>query len=374
MRLKIRRAFFLRPEIILLLIFNTYCSAPTEKGVNNEEVAKKKKERVHNTTIKSPKTDDIFTVSDVIEFKLTLKDKSLIPDSILLFNGNDKIATLEKSTFEYSWNSSSSRVGRLPIRSVSYYGDSISESNSVFVTLLSDIAPKNINYEVIAKYPHDSEAFTQGLVYNDGFFYEGTGQYKESTLRKVDIKTGKVINILDIGDEYFGEGIAIYKDKIFQLTWKSQVGFIYDKETFTLIQKIYYDPKEGWGLTYNGDKFIFSDGSAKLYFIEPEYFTESSQIEVYDNKGMVSYLNELEYIDGYVYANIWGDKKIAIIDPTNGKIVAYLDMARIISDEIMNRGDKVLNGIAYNPENNHLYITGKNWPTMFEIKLTDPIR
>lgn len=372
MKLKVNRALFLRPEIILFLILSTYCSNPSDKtdAVETEEPGKPK---IHNTKFKSPKTDAVYKVSDVIDFKLELKDKELTPDSILLFSGPEKIATLGNAQYEFSWNSESSKVGRSLIKSISYYGDSVSESNTVSITLLSDITPKRLNYEVVAQYPHDEDAFTQGLVYYDGIFYEGTGQYKKSSLRKVDVESGKVINILDIGDEYFGEGIAIFDNKIFQLTWKSQVGFIYDKESFTLLQKVYYDTKEGWGLTFNGEQFILSDGTAKLYMIEPEYFTELSQVEVYDNNGMVTNLNELEYIDGFVYANIWGDEKIAVIDPLKGKVKAYIDMSGIIPNEVKNRGDRVLNGIAYNNENKHLYVTGKYWPSLFEIKLVDQV-
>ena len=140
-----------------------------------------------------------------------------------------------------------------------------------------------------------------------------------------------------------------------------------------MLQKIYYDTKEGWGLAFDGEQFILSDGTAKLYMIEPEYFTETAQVEVYDNKGMVTNLNELEYIDGLVYANIWGDEKIVVIDPLTGKVRAYLNMSQVIPNEVKNRGDRVLNGIAYNPENKHLFITGKYWPLLFEIKLLEEV-
>jgi len=228
-----------------------------------------------------------------------------------------------------------------------------------------------LNYRILKTRPHDENAYTQGLIYQDGYLYEGTGQWAESSLRKTEIETGEPVRILNLPDDVFGEGITILNDKIFQLTYKSQVGFVYEMESFRRIQKVYYENKEGWGLTTDGENLIMSDGTHRIYYMDPEYFTEVRQIEVYDDKGPVSRLNELEFIEGRIFANIYGEEEIVIIDPENGRVTGRLNMKGILPEEERSQKLDVFNGIAWNAEERILYVTGKYWPKLFEISLPE---
>ncbi|MCX8172544.1 MAG: glutaminyl-peptide cyclotransferase [Archaeoglobaceae archaeon] len=221
------------------------------------------------------------------------------------------------------------------------------------------------SYRVIKKYPHDAEAFTQGLVYENGYLYESTGLYGKSTLRKVELETGKVIKLQKLPANYFGEGIAIVGDKIFQLTWRERKALVYDKNTFELLKEFSY-ATEGWGLTFDGRWLIMSDGSQYLYFIDPETFNVIKKIEVLD-KEPVKRLNELEYVEGLIYANVWMDNRIAIIDPENGKVLAWIDLSGIYTEK--REPEDVLNGIAYDSEKKRLFVTGKRWLWIFEIEV-----
>lgn len=222
-------------------------------------------------------------------------------------------------------------------------------------------------YEVVDTYPHDTDAFTQGLAFDNGTLYESTGIKGRSTVRKVDLKTGKVLKSHKLQDKYFGEGIAIVGSRIIQLTWRSRKGFVYSKNTFEVINSFSYTT-EGWGITYDGRNLIMSDGSATLYFLNPESFHEVGRLEVYDDKGAVSKLNELEYVNGEIMANVWGTDRIARIDPVTGRVTAWIELEGLLSAGDKKNGD-VLNGIAYDSGGDRLFVTGKLWPRIFEIRL-----
>jgi len=226
--------------------------------------------------------------------------------------------------------------------------------------------PMHYTYSVVNVYPHDKNAFTQGLVFVNGVLYESTGLYGNSTLRCVELETGHILQLYALPNEYFGEGITIFDDKIIQLTWQSKKGFLYDKHSFDLLQEFSY-PTEGWGITYDGSRLIMSDGTATLYFLNPETFENVGQVEVQDN-GPVTELNELEYVQGEVYANIWKEEKIAVIDPQTGQVKGWIDMSGIMDPENQDT-DNVLNGIAYDVKEDRLFVTGKRWSQLFEIKL-----
>lgn len=224
-------------------------------------------------------------------------------------------------------------------------------------------------YQVVAEYPHDSGAFTQGLVYTNGVLYEGTGLYGRSSLRKVDLQSGEVLRSVPLADEYFGEGITLFGEKIYQLTWQEQQGFIYREEDFAQFATFEY-ATEGWGLTHDGEQLIMSDGSATLFFRDPETLEETRRVLVTSDLGPVTNLNELEYVNGEVYANIWQTDWIARIDPESGLVVGWIDLRGLLGPE--HRQDQpvdVLNGIAYDAENDRLFVTGKLWPRLFEIEL-----
>ena len=222
-------------------------------------------------------------------------------------------------------------------------------------------------YTLVDMYPHDTNAFTEGLVYSDGFLYESTGLYGSSSLRRVDLTTGNVLQEVALPNQYFGEGITIVNNTIIQLTWQSHIGFVYDKTTFALLGNFTY-PTEGWGLTYDGKQLIMSDGSDNLYFLEPTTFQRRGQIQVRDGNTPVVNINELEYINSDIYANIWETHTIVVINPETGQVKALIDLTGLPSATTLNP-EAVLNGIAYDTKNDRLYVTGKDWPNLYQIKL-----
>ncbi|MHC4324631.1 MAG: glutaminyl-peptide cyclotransferase [Planctomycetota bacterium] len=222
--------------------------------------------------------------------------------------------------------------------------------------------------EVVNTFDHDTKAFTQGLVFENGFLYEGTGLYGKSELRKVELETGKVLQQHKLPDEFFGEGITICGDRIIQLTLKSKTGFVYDKETFELLGRFDY-PTEGWGLTYDGTHLIMSDGTSMLYFLDTETFTRSHKIMVLDEDSQVWGLNELEYIDGQIYANVWPTERIVRIEPKTGRVTGWIDTEGVLAPDDHNEPVDVFNGIAYDPAGRRLFVTGKFYPKIYEIKL-----
>ncbi len=223
-------------------------------------------------------------------------------------------------------------------------------------------------YQIVNQYPHDPTAFTQGLVWYDGAFYEGTGLRGESTLRRVNPETGEVQQSIPLPENYFGEGIVLWDDKIIQITWQEQTAFVYDRETFEQVGEFTYDT-EGWGITHDGRSLIMSDGSNTLYFRDPETFAETGQVQVLDGSTPISQLNELEYINGEVWANVWQTDRIARIDPTTGQVTGWVDLSGLRPLETQSDSNAVLNGIAYDAANGRLFITGKRWPILYEIEI-----
>jgi glutamine cyclotransferase len=223
-------------------------------------------------------------------------------------------------------------------------------------------------YKIVNSYPHDAKAFTQGLVYEDGFMYEGTGLYGRSSLRKVELETGRILQNHHLPNQYFGEGLTIHGDKITQLTWRSNVGFVYDKEKFSLLKKFNYTT-EGWGITDDGKYLIMSDGSDTLYLLDPITHKEINRIKVTYGGRPVTRLNELEYVNGEIFANIWLTDIIARISPESGKVTGWIDLRGLSDDFGSRRGDQVLNGIAYDKKGDRLFVTGKLWPKIYEITL-----
>ncbi|HYE73944.1 MAG TPA: glutaminyl-peptide cyclotransferase [Blastocatellia bacterium] len=233
----------------------------------------------------------------------------------------------------------------------------------------SDNAPPALyGYEIVNVYPHDPHAYTQGLLYDNGFLYESTGQHGESSLRKVELQTGKVIQRRDIDQIYFAEGLALLQGKLFQLTWQDNKGFIYDLETFAPQGEFTYSG-EGWGLTHDGSSLIMSDGSNELRFLDPSTFRVERTIRVYEKENRLSELNELEYVKGEIFANIWQQDRVARIDPESGKLLGMIEMKGLLPDQDRLPNTDVLNGIAYDPSQDRLFVTGKYWPKLFEIKL-----
>src|ERR1051325_10050766 len=227
--------------------------------------------------------------------------------------------------------------------------------------------PKYV-YQIVNIYPHDSNAFTQGLILMDGKLLESTGQEGSSSLRRVELESGKVLKKVDVPLPYFAEGIAVLNGKVYQLTWQHHVGFIYDAQTFERTGQFNYTD-EGWGLTTDGQSLILSDGSSRIRFINPADFKVTRTINVVDRSTPVDQLNELEYVNGEIYANVWHDNRIATIDPQSGHVTSWIDLNGLMPEGELQDQEAVLNGIAYDQANNKLYVTGKLWPRLFEIRV-----
>jgi len=223
-------------------------------------------------------------------------------------------------------------------------------------------------YQIVNIWPHDSNAFTQGLILSDGKLLESTGQEGFSSLRRVDLETGKVLKKVDVPVPYFAEGIALLNGKIYQLTWQHHVGFIYDAQSFERVGQFNYT-EEGWGLATDGTSLILSDGSNRLRFLDPSDFHVTRTIAVRDGQTPIKELNELEFVQGEIYANVWHDNRIATIDPQSGRVTAWIDLNGLMPEGELPDPEAVLNGIAYDQANNRLYVTGKLWPKLFEIKV-----
>lgn len=231
------------------------------------------------------------------------------------------------------------------------------------------ISGRPYTYQIVHTSPHDPKAFTQGLIYVDGHLYESTGLNGRSTLRMVDLTTGQVLQKHDLPSEYFGEGLTDWGGTLIQLTWKAHTAFVYDRFSFRVLKTFHYDG-EGWGLTHDSAQLIMSDGTSYLRFLDPNSFKVERRIQVRDDSGHpVDDLNELEFIHGEIYANVWHSDVILRISPQTGKVLGVIDLSGIINKRELPGGDAVLNGIAYDAANNRLFATGKLWPSLFEIRI-----
>lgn len=228
--------------------------------------------------------------------------------------------------------------------------------------------PITYTYRIVNAYPHDPAAFTQGLVFLDGALYEGTGRWGESTLRETVLETGQVARSKPLEAQYFGEGIAILNDRVYQLTWQEQTGFVYDRATFELLQTFTY-PTEGWGITHDGQRLIVSDGTSTIYFWDPATLQETGRITVRDHRGPLNRLNELEFVNGEIWANVWLTDLIARISPETGDVLGYIDLTGLLDTEGLAQPADVLNGIAHDPATGRIFVTGKLWPSIFEIEV-----
>ncbi|MBO6632872.1 MAG: glutaminyl-peptide cyclotransferase, partial [Psychroserpens sp.] len=248
--------------------------------------------------------------------------------------------------------------------------DETSEELSTKVTVLNNMTPKVYSYKIVNTYPHDINSYTQGLEFHNGELYESTGQYGTSKLRKVDYKTGEVLQNIDLAQQYFGEGLTIFDNKILQLTWRENIGFIYDVNSFERISSFTYSKSpEGWGICNDGTNIYKSDGTENIWLLNPETLEEMSKIQVYTNKGKIIGLNELEYINGRIYSNRYQKNGVAIINPENGGIEGVIDFTPL--RKLVTQHDQldVLNGIAYNPETGTIFVTGKLWDKLFEVEV-----
>lgn len=318
--------------------------------------------------IDSPAENHRYKSGDSISVKLSLLGES-IPDSIRIYYDGNTVKTLYTAPWQFSVNTESSRLGRVALKVIAYAGEKRPHTLTRFILMFSDIVPTQNSYRVVNVYPHDNQAYTQGLLVHNGFFYESTGKEGRSTFRKVNIKTGEVLMQHKLENKFFGEGLTYLNGKFYQLTWQHNTGFVYDADSFTQIHTIHYDT-QGWGLTTDGEKLYMSDGTNRIYILEPEYFTVVESFDVFDNEKAVYQLNELEFIDGMLWANIYTTDLIAKIDPLNGKVLAYYKLSGLIDPYDKNLdSEEVLNGIAWDEEHHRMFVTGKHWSKIFEVEM-----
>ncbi len=361
-------------SVSLLIAWTISCSG--RPGTKEEIKAIKNTVPEDETSLRlirivTPEENEDYKLNQVIDIELELVFKSRIPDSVTLFYDTKLVRVLKSEPWKCSVSGEMvSTTGRKALKVIAYKDGKTQNPVTRFLLIYSDITPKINKFRVVNSFPHDKKAFTQGLFFDAGSLYESTGQETESSLREVEIATGKVIRQLNLDASLFGEGITLYNERIFQVTWRNKVGFVYEKGSFRQINRIYY-PTEGWGLTTVGDRIIMSDGTNILYYYEPEMFTSISRIEVYDNEKKVDSLNELEYINGEIWANIWMEDRIARIDPVSGKVKAYVDLSGLFPHNDRNPEAEVLNGIAYDEATNRIFVTGKRWSKLFEIRITE---
>lgn len=305
------------------------------------------------------------------ELSISISEKNDQPiDSVQFSLSSKKIKAIQNKA---SFNLNDLRLGKHQLTAIVFYENKTSKVNKT-IYVLADSAPEIYNYKIVNTYPHDSKAYTQGLEYYNGFLYEGTGRNGTSSIRKVELKTGKVLQQSDLDEKYFGEGITIFNNKLHQLTWKAGFGIVYNLESFEKEKEFKYTKsREGWGFTNNGEKLIKTDGTERIWFLNPDTLIEENYIEAYTNERKVEKLNELEYVNGLIYANIWQQNSILMVNPTNGKIegVANLNSLynEISKEQNLDGSDEVLNGIAYDKDTNRLFVTGKHWSKLYEIEL-----
>ncbi len=354
--------------LILAISLVTCCN---NKPSDNQTVNSNQHKSIFQIT--APAQNTMIPLKDSLLVEIKIKNKKKITlDSVEVFCSGQKIYSSKKAaTGFHVYLPSDLRVGRQSLKVQVHYNAGEKQSKAAGLILLSDIEPVKLKYEILRKIAHDTDAYTQGLVYFKDMLYEGTGRVDNSTLRKIDPSDGKVLKKHALESKYFGEGIAILNNKIYQLTYKSGLGFIYTLDDFKPVRRFNLQTYEGWGLTTDGNMLMMSDGSSQIYFLDPEYLTMLRQIQVMSNKGEVNMLNELEYVNGKLYANIYGRSNIAKIDIETGKVLGFLDLSALFPEGYEEDMDTVLNGIAYNPKTNSFFVTGKLWPVMYEIKITE---
>jgi glutamine cyclotransferase len=292
-------------------------------------------------------------------------------DNIKLFYQGELLQETNELDFTVS-NVKLNNLGRNTLNVTATKTDDVSNSRSTTFNVVSDITPKKYTYTTLKDYPHNRKFYTQGLEFFNGFIYEGTGENGSSGLFKVNLNTGNTISEHLLDDKYFGEGITILNDKIYQLTYRAQKGFVYNLSDFAVIDSFTYKSKEGWGLTNDGNYLIMGNGTHELTWLDPSDFSEVRKVQVANNKGIINYLNELEYINGTIFANVYTTNLIVQIEPETGKVISEINLEGILN-MYTNPSDTIdyLNGIAYDAEGERFFVTGKWWPRLFEIELVE---
>jgi glutamine cyclotransferase len=342
-------------SIISILIVISGCSSKTNYS------------RKPITNIQITPANKIVTFGNdfSISFHTKLKEGKI--KKIDLFVDNQLITTTSELDFTTSINTKNLLPGNHSVKTIALKTDGVFSTNYSTFLIISDIKPQNLNYKVQNTFAHNTSYFTEGLEFYNGLLFEGTGNIGTSLIVSYNPKNGKIFSSIKIDDRYFGEGITILNGKLYQLTYKTKVGFVYNVNTFKKEGEFTFASEEGWGLTNDGKYLIMSDGTSKINFINPDNFEVIKSIEVCDNRGIINNINELEYVDGVIYSNIWMSNTILKIDALTGKVLAYINMNELLSSINSSTVD-VLNGIAYNQKENTFYVTGKYWPKIFSVR------
>lgn len=318
-------------------------------------------------------SDNLATVGDEkAPLEITINNDEIVKLELLYNDSILKTWTNPKGKLSFTLEAGVFGVGTRTLNLLSTMKDGSSFVDNRMVRVLSDIIPQKKMAKIVAEYPHDPTSFTQGLAFYNGKLYEGTGDpgdQGKTIVAEVDLTSGKIVNSMGLQAGFFGEGITVMNDKLYQITWKNQKCYVYDVNTLQLLSEFNYKG-EGWGLTHDSTSLIMSDGTERITFRNPETFAIERTIEVYNNEGPINYLNELEFIDGKIYANVWTTASAISIDPKTGKVLEQIDGSELFR---VGRGmGEVLNGIAHNPATGKTYMTGKNWIKLFEVKFVEP--
>lgn len=322
-------------------------------------------------SFKSPEQGQGFSRGDEIKVALDIPEGIQVTSATYLLDGKELGATNDGKGI--SINTGDLSLGYKLITAIIDNGGK-KDTLTINIELKSGLKPELYGYQIVKRMPHDTSAYTQGLEYHNGRFLESTGQKKHSTLRWVDVNSGKVLQQVKLDDQYFGEGASLVGDKVVMLTYQANSGFVFDAKTFKQLSTFAYPTsREGWGLCFDGSQLIMSDGSNRLYFMNKDTYRDERTVEVYDNNGPVDSLNELEYIDGKIYANVYTQNFIVVIDPTSGVIEKKIDLSGLLAPDYFSdeeaKNNNVLNGIAWDKSGKRLFVTGKKWPNLFELKL-----
>lgn len=344
--------------MLKLKLFAFIVLSVISNSCKDDENALKNLFSIENATLKP-----ILKLEESVDLVLQNKENKSI-DSVIYYINDLKVGAV-KGNEKLPFALKNQKLGNQTIKALVYFeGKSIDILSSF--SIYASKEPQILNYKIVNTYPHDINAYTQGFEFYNGVLLEGTGQYKESTLRKTNYKSGKVTEQIKLEDKYFGEGITVLKDKIYQLTWKEKKGFVYDAKSFKL-EKTFSFETEGWGITNDGEKLYMSDGTEKIYIINPDTFKVEDFINVYTNGAKIEAVNEMEWINGRIWANIYQKDAIAVINPKTGAVENVINCSELRSKVTQHPELDAFNGIAFNPITKTYFVTGKNWDKTFEI-------
>lgn len=351
------RKFF--PVALIICLFVTFISCSNKP--------KRSRKPVSSISIEPGARNYIY--GNTVNVNVATKLRNGEINNIKLFYEGKLIKESSKLEFTAE-NVQLNSIGRNSFRVVATKTDSVSNTRVISVNVVSDIEPKQYTYKTVNNYPHNTDFYTQGLEIHNGFLYEGTGENGKSGLYKINLSNGNILQEHRLADKYFGEGITILNDKIYQLTYHAQKGFVYNLDDFAIIDSFQFRSEQGWGLTNDGKNLIMSNGTNQIIWLNPDDYSEVRRIQVANNKGIYNNINELEYIEGTLFANVYTTNLIIEIDPETGKVLSEINMDGILS-MYQNPEEKIdyMNGIAYDSESDRLFVTGKWWPRIFEIEL-----